>query len=396
MIKNNITKLVFVVLLFFLVLNLGSQDIESTKSKIKKVLITKIVRTITEENEVFVLLNKKYTQVDNKGLFVFKLIKSTAHKTYLNYSFNENKECFMILKGLKKGDEIVTSVLINIGEEVIQGKFISKLSKIPVIVMHKDKRYGKYIKKKKEKNETKDVKYEFEIGIGYSSNDFKEFYVKDKTYETLIKQYANINGLSQSASGNYPELGSFMPISLGLNYKISKDLYIKGGIEFASTSANAIKEVEKRFKDFGVYANIGLNSIKYNYEMISSFSEQEYSENITETINGSGKAFSIILGIKYKKRIIDKLHGIIKIEYMLSKLSSITADRSMQGSNSEGETVSSNDSGLIYTYDTNPYNSTKISTWGVFDNIPTTSSMDNFNEIGLNLSTIRISLGLSF
>ncbi len=290
--------------------------------------------------------------------------------------------------------------------------------------MHKDKRDSKYIKKKKEKNVTKDVKYEFEIGIGYSSNKFNELYVKDKSYEKLLKQYANINGLSQSATGNYPEHGPFIPISLALNYKISKDLYIKGGIEFASASANAIKEfkiiwagfnedykynfthkvscflpyigVEKRFNDFGVYANIGLNNIKYNYEMISSFSEQEYSENITETINGSGKAFSIILGIKYKKRLFNKLHSIIKIEYLLSKLSSITADRSIDGSNSEGETVSSYESGLIYTYDTNPYNSTKISTWGVFDNIPTTSSIDNFKEIGLNLSTIRISLGLSF
>ena len=149
--KNNIAKLTFFVLLFLFGMTLISQDVESAKSKIKKVLITKIVRTITEDNEVFVLLNKKYTQIDNKGLYVFKLVKNTAYKTYLNYSFNENKEYFMILKGLRKGDEIVTNVLINIGEELIQGKFISKLSKIPVIVMHKDKRDSKYTKKKKKK-----------------------------------------------------------------------------------------------------------------------------------------------------------------------------------------------------------------------------------------------------
>jgi hypothetical protein len=211
---------------------------------------------------------------------------------------------------------------------------------------------------------------------------------------------------------------------MSVNYLLTNGFYIFGG--FALSSVNNVSDlnckltgsgfqenydygftqklsyiypyigVAKRFNDFYVYANIGLNLVKYDYEMTKEFVDGSYWEKEKENINVSEKIFSAVFGLKYKRRIYGKIKGFIKLEYKYSNLSSVNADYTLSGSNSEGNTISKNYSGTIYSYELDPYNASVIKTWGVFDDLPTSAWTDNFEKLMLKLSAVKISIGLSF
>jgi hypothetical protein len=390
------------------------------------VLVKKIITTVLDGNKKRPILNKKFVQFDRKGLFVYKLKKNFAYKTYLNYK-KSSKRIIIIYKGLKKGDLIVTAVLIKLNNKIIKGRFISKSLKTPVKIMSFNRHTGRYIKKKTyRKTNTLLENLEVEITIGTASkNEFDGLYLKDNSYEGLLKQYSKLNNISyNSVSDTSTPFGTFKPINININYKIFKDLYIIGGFEFSSTSSNSTKKfdviwpefkniygydftheisyfspyigVGKSFDNFSVYANIGLNNIKYNYTMSKNFSEQKYWEKVTETIEGTTNGLRLTLGVKYKQLITGKLHGLIRVEYSISGKTSIDANLSQAASNSEGKTTSNSDSGLIYKLNIDPYNLDKIKTWGVFKTPPETSWMSDFTELTLSMSTFKISIGLSY
>ena len=425
--KTYQSKLFFVltVIIVFMVVNLAADS----KDKFK-VLTETVKKMTTVEDQEHPLLEEKYTLLDETGRYVYKVDKSFGVKQYLKYKADEESGHLVILEGLKRGDEIITFVLVEVAGDMIKGKFISKADRVAISVMKPGRYEGKYIMKKEQKKKKpaamapKPVKYEFEASFGTASNDFEEFYLKDQSSGKLISQYASLSGGSFSESGSLADLGSFMPISLGANYMVAKDLYVKGGVEFASVSGDGSKDysiqwgglsetyayqfshkfsyvlpyvgIEKRFNNFGIYLNLGMNSIKYDYQLSKAYTEQAYTENTNETIKASGSAFSLMIGAKYRVRIVNRLHAFVKVEYLMSSLSSISADSTMTGSNSDGGSVSDSVSGTIYTFNTDPYSNGKIQEWGVFQTLPTESWLDGFTEMSLKLSTIRISLGLSF
>ncbi len=344
----------------------------------------------------------------------------------MNYKKN-SKNTIIIYKGLKKGDLIVTAVLIRLNNKIIKGRFISKHLKTHVQIMSFNRHTKKYIKRgiyKKKSLLLENLEVEITMGIA-SKNEFDDLYLKDNSYEGLLKQYSNLNNLSyNSVSDTSTPFGTFKPINININYKILENLYIIGGFEFSSISSNSTKSfdiiwpefkntygydftheisyfspyigVGKNFDNFGIYANIGLNSIKYNYTMSKNFSEQKYWEKVTETIEGTASGLRLTLGLKYKQLITGRLHGLIRVEYSISGTPSITANLLRKASNSEGKTTSNSNSGLIYNLNINPYNLDKINTWGVFDTPPKISWMSDVTELKLSLSTFKISIGLSF
>jgi len=396
----------------------------NNKIEKKTVLVKRIFgKIIKEKGKNILIINKNYVSLDKKDRFVYKIKGDFAYKTYLKCK-NYGENFLKVYEGLQNGDEIIEKILIKIGNEYIKGNFISESDRVLISIMEKNKR-GVYVNRKK--NSTNNIikrKINFEIGIGYSNSDFTDLYLKDKSYEYLLKQYAGLLGVSFTSDGTYPELSFFKPIEIDANYKIADNLYINCGVSFASISSNSdlayslsginIEEiynydffhklsyinpylgVARRFNDFYVYTNIGINSLKYSYKMSKKFNEGNYWEKISEEIIGKGKAFSLVFGVKYKKKIYKQIKGYIKFEYKLSKFSSMDADYNLNGTNSEGKTINKTYSGSIYTYSMNPYNSTDINSWSVFDELPDTTWTDNFEKMIFKLSAVKISFGLSF
>jgi len=424
--KTILRNTVLLLIVLFFLSPVYTYAYKTSYTKKKMVLVKKIIKTVLDGNKKRPMLNKKFVQFDRRGLFVYKLKKKNAYKTYLNYK-KKSKNTLIIYKGLKKGDLIVTAVLVKLNNKIIKGRFISKSLKTPVKIMSFNRHTGKYITKKtyKKKNIVLE-NLEVEITMGTASkNEFDDLYLKDNSYEGLLKQYSNLNNISyNSVSDTSTPFGTFKPINININYKIFENLYIIGGFEFSSTSSSSTKSfdviwpefkntygydftheisyfspyigVGKNFDNFGIYANIGLNSISYNYTMSKNFSEQKYWEKVTETIEGTASRLRLTLGLKYKQLITGRLHGLIRVEYSMSGTPSIDANLSQTASNSEGKTTSNSDSGLIYKLNINPYSLNEIKTWGVFKTPPKTSWMSNFTELTLPMSTFKISIGLSY
>lgn len=418
---NRKTCLFILIFVFSILTALGVNENLKKKNVLVKTINSKM---IAENGNKFIIISNDLISKDKRGVFVYKVVGDYGLKTYLKYK--KIKNAVKVYHGLNNGDEIIDKVLIKIGDDFIKGKFISEFDRVLIKVMYKNRR-GSFVeraKKIKTKKGFKTRKINFEISMGYMKNIFDDFYLKDKSYEELLKQYGNISGLTFSSVGTYPELSLFKPIELSINYRLSNDIYIIGGIGFSSSESSSdvnykimgtkIKElydygfshklsysfpyagVAKRFNDFYIYANIGINIVNYNYEMSKNFSEGTYWEKINEKVKAIGKAVSLVIGLKYKKRIYKKIMGFVKFEYKLSKISSLNADFTLKGSNSEGKTLTDNYSGLIYTYSMNPYNSSKIDTWAVYDKLPDNTWTDDFEKLMLKLSAVKISVGLSF
>jgi biotin carboxyl carrier protein len=267
-------------------------------------------------------------------------------------------------------------------------------------------------------------KMEFEISAGMSLSDPGDYYNRALGIDSQMEQYIQNYDLDYTENGSFGKNILYFPINALVNYRISKKWYLKGGLEFAygnqsnrktfrldwtgttethgydlSTKLTYIMPfvgAETRFGKFGVYANVGLNFLSFSHQKNLEVSETGYWHRQDEDISASGSGIGFILGGKYTFVIGKKTNLLLKLEFCYMKIGSLSGNRDTSLANSFGETFSESIQGTIYNFEINPYDLGWFYTWEMLESVPGESWIRNSSELAVNLSSIRLMLGIVF
>lgn len=264
----------------------------------------------------------------------------------------------------------------------------------------------------------------FEISAGMSLSDPGDQYNRAQGIDSLMEQYIQNYDLAYTASGSFGKNIFYIPINALVNYRISGKWYLKGGLEFAygirsdqktyrldwtgTTESHGYDLSSKltyvmpfvgagtRFGKFGIYANVGLNFLSFSHQKKLEVSETGYWHRQDEEISASGSGIGIILGGKYSFLIGKKTNLLLKLEFCYMKVKSLSGNRDTSISNSFGESFSESIQGTIYNFEINPYDLGWFYTWEMLDSVPSESWIRNVSDMAVNLSSIRLMLGIAF
>jgi hypothetical protein len=230
--------------------------------------------------------------------------------------------------------------------------------------------------------------------------------------------------LDYTVSGNFGKNIFYFPINALINYRVSDKWFLKGGLEFAfgsqsdqktfrldwsgvredhrydlSSSLSSIMPfvgAETRFGRFGVYANLGWNFLSLSHQKQLEVSETGYWHRQDEEISARGSGFGMLLGGKYAFLIGKKVNLLLKLELCYMKVSGLSGSRDTAFSNSFGESVTESIQGTLYGFEANPYDLGWYATWEMLESAPNESWIRDAAELSINLSSIRLMLGISF
>lgn len=272
-------------------------------------------------------------------------------------------------------------------------------------------------------------KLEFEFSTGYSSLSPGDLYLRADSLAPTISQYAAQYNLSHSGSGEIEEISTLVPFNFSVNYRISKNFFLKAGIDFGSSSGVGTKTFKVdwpnfsenhtydisdkislvmphigggyRKGNFDIYGAVGLGTVKVKHTEDIAYSEPGYSFNLEKNYDVDGSGLGIILGAKYRVRIgkisaARSFHLFIKLEALLLNIDTFEGTRNESGHNSDNDTHSLKQNGTVYTYDFSPYDNGTISTWELMLRDSTNSSNGSLEKLSMSMSTIRLMVGLSF
>jgi hypothetical protein len=154
---------------------------------------------------------------------------------------------------------------------------------------------------------------------------------------------------------------------------------------------------------FDFYGALGIGFTRFTHTEDLHYSESEpgYSYDSKDTFKVKGTAPGIIIGIKYRLPFFKKSPGksisaFIKLEAVLLKVNSFSGTKTTTASDSRGERFSQTQEGILYEFQWNPYGSQRFDFWDIYETLPDDPTMRNFQEMGLNLSGIRLMIGISF
>ena len=125
-------------------------------------------------------------------------------------------------------------------------------------------------------------------------------------------------------------------------------------------------------------------------------SESGYWHRQDEDISATGTGIGILVGGKYNFLIGKKTNLILKLELCYLKVSNLSGSRDASITNSLGESLSESIQGTIYSFEINPYDLGWFYTWEMFGSVPGESWIRNVSEMAINMSSIRLMLGIKF
>ncbi len=384
-------------------------------------------------------LNRKYILNDEDGSFVYLKKGSKAVKKYIKTS-PASRGIVMIRSGLKDGALIVKSVTSDGSDIPVAGaaELLGKKARItsddipPAPVKKKITKKRRSSSKKRTieiRNGKKSFldKLEFDVSVGFGAFTTSDLNSKYDGNADTIKKYADSLGLSHSATTSIEKIKSSIPFNLSVNYKLKSNLLIKIGLEFSSgkvtpsgTYTNTWPEInleEKHTydtenkvsyvmpyigaeyrvtKSIGLYGALGLNSAKFTHKETYTFTEPGRTVTMKTDLEATGSSMGIIIGGKYIHKLSKKiaLHG--KIEFSHSKISSLSGDRTIAASDSLGNSKTSKASGTLYDMEIDPYgNNWWVNYWDM-EGDGTPSPRRNLKKKSLNLTSIKVMVGITF
>ena len=276
----------------------------------------------------------------------------------------------------------------------------------------------------KDLQHVKEKKIGFEISAGMSWSDPGEYYDRASGIDNLMGQYIQNYGLEYTTSGKFGKNIIYFPVNALVNYRISEDWYLKAGLEFGYGNQSNQKTyrlnwttttedhrynlsskltyfmpfvgAERRFGKYGVYANVGLNLLSLSHQKNLEVSESTYWHRQDEDISATGTGIGILVGGKYNFLIGKKTNLILKLELCYLKVSNLSGSRDTSITNSLGESLSESIQGTIYSFEINPYDLGWFYTWEMFGSVPGESWIRNVSKMAINMSSIRLMLGIVF
>lgn len=278
----------------------------------------------------------------------------------------------------------------------------------------------------------KEKKVEVELSVGVARVNPASIYQRSSGIDELIYQYAQHYQADYSTTGGFSESKLLIPFSFSANFHLNKKLYLKAGLDYSfSGSSSSEKSFQVAWSNFyeqydyqltnkisylmphiGIgygggsfdfYGALGMGFTRFTHieELHYSESEPGYSYDSEDTFKVKGTAPGAIIGIKYsfpleKKSPGKGIRAFIKLEAVLLKVNSFNGTKTTIASDSQGERVSQTQEGTLYEFEWDPYGGQRFSYWDIYDTLPDDSTMRNFQEMGINLSGIRLMIGISF
>jgi hypothetical protein len=278
----------------------------------------------------------------------------------------------------------------------------------------------------------KEKKVQLEFSVGAARVNPASIYQRSSGIDELIYQYAQHYQADYSTTGGFSESKLLIPFNISINYRLNKNLHLKAGLDYSfSSSTPSEKSSQVAWSSFYEQYDYQLiNKISYLMPHIgigygsSSFdfhgalgmgfarfthtedlhyleSEPEYSYDSEDTFKVKGSAPGVIIGIKYsfpleKKSPGKGIRAFIKLEAVLLKVNSLKGTKTTMASDSQGERFSQTQEGTLYEFEWNPYGNQEFTFWDLYDTLPDDPTMRNFQERGINLSGIRLMIGISF
>lgn len=278
-------------------------------------------------------------------------------------------------------------------------------------------------KKKKGKRQEKKVEYEVSFGISWANA--KELYYRSSGIDAIIRQYSQYYQLSHSATGKFEENKVFIPVDVSMNYRFSEKWFLNAGIGFSQCPASSQKEysigwnefdenhqydlnnkitvfmprvgVGHRYKSLDFFSSLVLGFSQLTHILESIQSEPGAGYEITTTFKVKGISPGMILGVKYRIEFKKKKIGAFaKFEYLLLKVSNLKGTKVSEVITTEGERSSESLDGTLYSFEWNPYGSGWFDYWDIYDSPPSGTTIQNVKKLNLNLSGIRLMVGISF
>jgi hypothetical protein len=270
----------------------------------------------------------------------------------------------------------------------------------------------------------KEKKYTIEFSLGMGRINPQQLYDRSAGIDELVSQYAGHYDVAVTSTGEFKQNKLMIPINVSVTYPLKNKLYLRAGLELAFSNSSSEKEFELdwaggiqslgdqielqqygltykvsyfmpqvgagyRISDvFDIYGAFGLGFARFTYtEAFTVTMGSDTPQSSTTVYKASGTAPGIIFGAKYRIKL-KKIHAFIKLETLLLKAGMLKGSKT-----GAGDDVSD---GTFYYYDWNPYLKRNFPFWDVFETEPSTMDKSNVAGMSLNLSTIRIMLGISF
>lgn len=283
--------------------------------------------------------------------------------------------------------------------------------------------------------EGKEKKFAVELSAGVGLVNPDDIYDRTVGIEAMVNQYIDFTDADSTVTGEFKEVKIMIPINLSITYALSKKLYLRGGVEYGNgvsssekgflmswppVSENSVGGTESQYyapnykisylmpqagfgyrvgKTFDIYGSVGLGFTRFHYTedfavLVNS------SQTVSATLDYKAKATSpaVILGAKYRFPLRrweteSGAHGFIKLEYMMLNI------KTLKGSKFDGtgSTVSEDlTDATFYSYQWNPFGLGYFDYWEAFTSEPGGEDKIGVRKMRLNLSSIRLMIGISF
>lgn len=289
--------------------------------------------------------------------------------------------------------------------------------------------------KGKEKKEKAKRKFSIEVSVGLSAINPEELYYRADGIDEMVTQYADYTGASLTPDGEFKKNKLLIPLNLSVVFPLNKKLYIRGGVEYGMSitssekgflmnwppqSATELGGSESQYYSLAHKTTYIMPQIGVGYRLSDSFdiygtlglgfTRFTYTEDFTVLVNGaqdistslgytaSGTAPGIIVGAKYQFPIRrwgrkSNSSAFVKVEYMILKTGSLTGSRELGNGITVDERL---DSATFYSFMWNPFGLGSFTYWDAFGTEPANSNVGVVNKMSLNLSSIRLMIGISF
>ncbi len=286
-----------------------------------------------------------------------------------------------------------------------------------------------------EKKQKKGRKFLVEFSVGLSRTNPQDLFSRATGIGQMVTQYADYTGAGMAIDGKFSENKLMIPLNLSIVYPLNKKLYIRGGIEYGFGMSSSEKGfllnwppqsetdlggtesqyyslsykttyimpqigLGLRLNDsFDIYGTLGLGLTRFTYSedfTVLVNAAQTLTTNLNYTANGT--APGIILGARYQFPIRkwgrkSNSSAFVKVEYMILKAGSLTGTKA-QGT---GFTVDEElKDATFYTFMWNPFGLGTFDYWDASGTEPSGSDIGGVKKMSLNLSCIRLMIGISF
>jgi opacity protein-like surface antigen len=150
---------------------------------------------------------------------------------------------------------------------------------------------------------------------------------------------------------------------------------------------------------FDFYGSVGLGFTRFTYtEDFTVLIGTSAGQSSNGVFKARGTAPGIIVGGKYrfplgKKRAKKKVHGFVKLEFMMLKVNSLKGSKSFASEGTVGEELQD---ATFYRFEWNPFGLGWFDYWDAFEADPIQTDKRNIQKMGLNLSSVRFMIGISF